>query len=159
MKHSFPETSGGWKKYEGNPVLGGPEMGTCFDIFVLNLVVPFQLICTLNQIVVLVHLFFKLCQPIFKQIPCVFVLIVIAYSANHYRRKGGYNRRQNRRPIHHTPPLISNNANACVTLAACAVFISTAATCSICRTAAGGFVFCATDTATARTACRRFGSG
>lgn len=36
MKHSFPETSGGWKKYEGNPVLGGPEMGTCFDIFVLE---------------------------------------------------------------------------------------------------------------------------
>ena len=23
-----------WVKYEGNPVLGGPEMGTCFDIFV-----------------------------------------------------------------------------------------------------------------------------
>ena len=34
MKHIFPETSGGWKKYAGNPVLGGPDIGTCFDIFV-----------------------------------------------------------------------------------------------------------------------------
>ena len=29
----YPETNGGWKKYEGNPVLGGPELGTCFDVF------------------------------------------------------------------------------------------------------------------------------
>ena len=36
MKHQYPETSGGWKKYSGNPVLGGPEMGTCFDVFVLQ---------------------------------------------------------------------------------------------------------------------------
>ncbi|MBP5639127.1 MAG: hypothetical protein J6X55_06595 [Victivallales bacterium] len=26
------ETSGGWLKYEGNPVLGNAEMGTCFDV-------------------------------------------------------------------------------------------------------------------------------
>lgn len=25
---------GQWRKYAGNPVLGGPEMGTCFDVFV-----------------------------------------------------------------------------------------------------------------------------
>nr|MCR5433215.1 hypothetical protein [Bacteroidaceae bacterium] len=26
---------GGWVKYEGNPVLGGPELGTCFDANVI----------------------------------------------------------------------------------------------------------------------------
>ena len=30
-----PETSGGWKKFEGNPVMGGKH-GTCFDISVLR---------------------------------------------------------------------------------------------------------------------------
>ena len=25
---------GQWRKYAGNPVLGDPEMGTCFDVFV-----------------------------------------------------------------------------------------------------------------------------
>lgn len=34
MLHAYPETSGGWQKYEGNPVLGGPRMGTCFDVYV-----------------------------------------------------------------------------------------------------------------------------
>ncbi|MEI9478404.1 MAG: hypothetical protein WCO26_17775, partial [Deltaproteobacteria bacterium] len=29
------ETSGGWKKFEGNPVMGG-KYGTCFDISVLK---------------------------------------------------------------------------------------------------------------------------
>ena len=28
----IPDTSGGWVKYEGNPVLGGEEIGTCFDV-------------------------------------------------------------------------------------------------------------------------------
>ncbi len=26
----------GWHKYEGNPVLGGPELGTCFDVNVIS---------------------------------------------------------------------------------------------------------------------------
>lgn len=30
-----PETAGGWKKFEGNPVMGG-KYGTCFDIAVLR---------------------------------------------------------------------------------------------------------------------------
>jgi len=30
-----PETRGGWRKYENNPVLGG-ELGTCFDVAVLR---------------------------------------------------------------------------------------------------------------------------
>jgi sucrose-6-phosphate hydrolase SacC (GH32 family) len=30
-----PETAGGWKKHEGNPVLGG-RLGTCFDVAVLK---------------------------------------------------------------------------------------------------------------------------
>ena len=30
-----PETAGGWKKFEGNPVMGG-KYGTCFDISVLR---------------------------------------------------------------------------------------------------------------------------
>lgn len=36
MKRIYPESNGGWKKYEGNPVLGGPELGTCFDVLVLK---------------------------------------------------------------------------------------------------------------------------
>ena len=36
LQHSnIPETSAGWKKFEGNPVLGG-QYGTCFDISVLK---------------------------------------------------------------------------------------------------------------------------
>ena len=34
--YTYPETNGNWKKYNGNPVLGGPELGTCFDVFVLK---------------------------------------------------------------------------------------------------------------------------
>src|SRR5438067_13332002 len=30
-----PETIGGWRKYEGNPVLGG-SLGTCFDVALLR---------------------------------------------------------------------------------------------------------------------------
>src|SRR5206468_3062464 len=30
-----PETAGGWRKYEGNPVLGG-SLGTCFDVALLR---------------------------------------------------------------------------------------------------------------------------
>jgi predicted GH43/DUF377 family glycosyl hydrolase len=30
-----PETAGGWRKFEGNPVLGG-SLGTCFDVCVLK---------------------------------------------------------------------------------------------------------------------------
>lgn len=33
---SFITADNGWKKYEGNPVLGGPEMGTCFDVNVIE---------------------------------------------------------------------------------------------------------------------------
>jgi len=36
MKLNLPETNGGWKKYEGNPVLGNAELGTCFDVLVLK---------------------------------------------------------------------------------------------------------------------------
>ena len=36
MKLNLPETNGGWKKYEGNPVLGSAELGTCFDVLVLK---------------------------------------------------------------------------------------------------------------------------
>jgi sucrose-6-phosphate hydrolase SacC (GH32 family) len=43
MKQVYPETSGGWKKYNGNPVLGGPEMGTCFDVFVIREAGEFQM--------------------------------------------------------------------------------------------------------------------
>jgi predicted GH43/DUF377 family glycosyl hydrolase len=32
---SAPETTAGWKKHEGNPVLGG-KLGTCFDVSVLR---------------------------------------------------------------------------------------------------------------------------
>ncbi|MBQ7182193.1 MAG: hypothetical protein IJR87_13005 [Bacteroidaceae bacterium] len=32
---SYP-VHGGWVKYEGNPVLGGPELGTCFDANVIR---------------------------------------------------------------------------------------------------------------------------
>lgn len=34
--YTYPETNGNWKKYEGNPVLGGTELGTCFDVFILK---------------------------------------------------------------------------------------------------------------------------
>jgi len=30
----YPPGNGGWRKYEGNPVLGDEKLGTCFDIFV-----------------------------------------------------------------------------------------------------------------------------
>jgi len=33
--YDFPPTSGGWKKFENNPVLGNEEIGTCFDVFML----------------------------------------------------------------------------------------------------------------------------
>jgi len=33
---SYPPVNGGWKKYEGNPVLGSPETGTVFEPFVLE---------------------------------------------------------------------------------------------------------------------------
>ena len=36
MKLNLPETNGGWKKYEGNPVLGSAELGTCIDVLVLK---------------------------------------------------------------------------------------------------------------------------
>ena len=36
MKLNFPETNGGWKKYDGNPVLGNEKLGTCFDVLVLK---------------------------------------------------------------------------------------------------------------------------
>lgn len=36
MKQRYPETNGGWKKYEGNPVLGNEKLGTCFDVQVLK---------------------------------------------------------------------------------------------------------------------------
>jgi len=32
----LPQTSSGWKKYEGNPVIGGGNLGTVFDITVLH---------------------------------------------------------------------------------------------------------------------------
>lgn len=32
----YSETNGGWVKYKSGPVLGGPEMGTCFDVFALE---------------------------------------------------------------------------------------------------------------------------
>lgn len=33
---NFEETSGGWTKYENNPVLGGGDLGTIFDVCVLG---------------------------------------------------------------------------------------------------------------------------
>ena len=30
----YPPSNGGWRKFEGNPVLGDEKLGTCFDIFV-----------------------------------------------------------------------------------------------------------------------------
>jgi len=30
-----PETSAGWQKFEGNPIIGGKH-GTCFDVSVLR---------------------------------------------------------------------------------------------------------------------------
>jgi beta-1,2-mannobiose phosphorylase / 1,2-beta-oligomannan phosphorylase len=32
----YPEAAAGWEKYRGGPVLGGPDMGTCFDVFVVD---------------------------------------------------------------------------------------------------------------------------
>lgn len=32
----FPPENGGWHKYEGNPVLGNDDLGTCFDIYVME---------------------------------------------------------------------------------------------------------------------------
>ena len=34
-KHNYPPTGGGWKKFEGNPILGNEKLGTCFDVFLL----------------------------------------------------------------------------------------------------------------------------
>jgi hypothetical protein len=31
----YPSTQGGWKKYEGNPVMGNEILGTCFDIQII----------------------------------------------------------------------------------------------------------------------------
>ena len=36
MKLTLPDTNGGWIKYEGNPILGNKETGTCFDVLVLK---------------------------------------------------------------------------------------------------------------------------
>jgi predicted GH43/DUF377 family glycosyl hydrolase len=33
--YDYPPTGGGWKKFEGNPILGDDKIGTCFDIFML----------------------------------------------------------------------------------------------------------------------------
>ena len=32
----FSDGSSGWVKYEGNPVLGNAELGTCFDVNVID---------------------------------------------------------------------------------------------------------------------------
>lgn len=32
----YPDTQGGWRKHPDGPVLGGPDMGTCFDVFALE---------------------------------------------------------------------------------------------------------------------------
>ena len=39
----YPETGGGWQKYSGNPVLGGPELGTCFDVYVIKVAGEYQM--------------------------------------------------------------------------------------------------------------------
>ncbi len=36
MRAKLPDTSAGWRKYEGNPVIGGGKLGTVFDIAVLR---------------------------------------------------------------------------------------------------------------------------
>lgn len=36
MNHCYPASQGGWQKYTDNPVLGGPDIGTCFDVQVLE---------------------------------------------------------------------------------------------------------------------------
>ena len=36
MAREYPETCARWHKYEGNPVLGSAEMGTCFDVFLVK---------------------------------------------------------------------------------------------------------------------------
>ena len=35
LSGAFAGTNGGWVKYAGNPVLGSPELGTCFDLDVV----------------------------------------------------------------------------------------------------------------------------
>ena len=34
MTCDYPQTRGGWEKCRENPLLGGPELGTCFDVHV-----------------------------------------------------------------------------------------------------------------------------
>ncbi len=34
MEYDYEPERGNWRKFEGNPILGGPEMGTCFDVHV-----------------------------------------------------------------------------------------------------------------------------
>ena len=36
FRAKLPETRAGWKKYEGNPLIGGGKLGTVFDIIVLK---------------------------------------------------------------------------------------------------------------------------
>ena len=36
LEAKLPQTNGGWKKYEGNPIIGGGKLGTVFDIAVLH---------------------------------------------------------------------------------------------------------------------------
>jgi predicted GH43/DUF377 family glycosyl hydrolase len=36
MRAKLPQTGAGWQKYDGNPLIGGGEMGTVFDIAVLR---------------------------------------------------------------------------------------------------------------------------
>src|SRR5207253_1039680 len=36
LRASLPETTAGWQKYEGNPLIGGGKLGTVFDIAVLR---------------------------------------------------------------------------------------------------------------------------
>ena len=36
QRMTYPPQSGGWTKYEGNPILGNEDLGTCFDIFVME---------------------------------------------------------------------------------------------------------------------------
>jgi predicted GH43/DUF377 family glycosyl hydrolase len=36
MRAKLPNTAGGWRKYEGNPLIGGGKLGTVFDIAMLR---------------------------------------------------------------------------------------------------------------------------
>ena len=29
---NYPRPQGGWNKYEGNPIFGNSQIGTCFDV-------------------------------------------------------------------------------------------------------------------------------